>query len=171
MDTDSMYFALSGKTLDEVIKPNMKEAYYNILFGYCHQTEISPLQGFWFPRQCCQEHHDHDMFSPGLFKLEFIGLQMVGLCSTTYAAQATNGQVKFSCKGVNKKRVGDPLEQMTKVLETRTPASCINVGFRAKDNQVFTYEEGRQGFSYLYCKRRLCDDGIHTVPLDITLNP
>ena len=36
---------------------------------------------------------------------------------------------------------------------------------------MFTYTQERRGFSYLYCKRKVLDDGIHTVPLDITLCP
>ena len=39
------------------------------------------------------------------------------------------------------------------------------------NNAVFTYTQERRGFSYLYCKRKVLDNGIHTIPLDITLCP
>ena len=34
---------------------------------------------------------------------------------------------------------------------------------------MFTYMQERRGFSYLYCKRKVLEDGIHTQHLDITL--
>jgi len=40
-----------------------------------------------------------------------------------------------------------------------------------RNNAVFTYTQERRGFSYLYCKRKVLHDGIHTAPLDITLCP
>ena len=40
-----------------------------------------------------------------------------------------------------------------------------------RKNAVFTYTQERRGFSYLYCKRKVLEDGIHTQPLDITLCP
>ena len=51
--------------------------------------------------------------------------------------------------------------------------SCIgtNRGFRVRNNAIFTYTQEKRGFSYFYCKRKVLDDGIHTIPLDITLCP
>ncbi len=95
---------------------------------------------------------------------------MIGLCSKTYIARKGE-EVKFSSKGVGKRHVQKPMEIFSTVLSTRQPASGINIGFRSRENGIYTYRQERTGFSYFYCKRRVLDDGIHTVPLDIVLCP
>ena len=52
--------------------------------------------------------------TPGLFKVEFKGDKMIGLCSKSYcteyfATDTTPGQVKFSMKGVNKGQFKNPM--------------------------------------------------------------
>ena len=47
--------------------------------------------------------------TPGLFKVEFKGNKMIGLCSKSYCAERFDkgeecGEVKFSIKGVNKEQ-------------------------------------------------------------------
>ena len=44
-------------------------------------------------------------------------------------------------------------------------------GFRAHNNGIATYQQERNGFSYFYCKRRVLDDGVCTVPLDLEMCP
>ena len=96
---------------------------------------------------------------------------MIGLCSKTYVVSKSDHECKFSSKGVGKRFVTDPLGTFRDVLQSQRPATGTNRGFRARNNGIFTYEQERTGFSYFYCKRRVLDDGIHTVPLDITLCP
>ena len=36
---------------------------------------------------------------------------------------------------------------------------------------MMTYQESNKAFNYLYCKRRVLEDKIHTKPLDIVLEP
>ena len=77
----------------------------------------------------------------------------------------------MSSRGVSKKSIDDPMRIFRDVLNNKNPASGINVGFRAIDNSIYTYEQIKSAFSYFYCKRKVASDGIHTSPLDITLCP
>ena len=52
--------------------------------------------------------------------------------------------------------------------DTGENASVINKGIKMQNNKIVTYQE-RRGLSYLYCKRIVQSDGIHTKPFDITL--
>ena len=63
------------------------------------------------------------------------------------------------------------MEIFESVLFNQKTASGVNMGFRARDNTIFTYTQERSGFSYFYCKRKVNSCGITTVPLDITLTP
>ncbi len=80
-------------------------------------------------------------------------------------------EFKFSSKGISKRHVKAPMAQFRRVLRTTRAQSGHNRGFRVRDNAVFTYTQERRGFSYFYCKRRVLDDGVNTVPRDITLCP
>ena len=169
MDTDSLYFSISGKDLGQVIKPHLKDDYTHQLQGLCSPTPISG-DTHYFPRSCCSAHAKYDSRTPGLFKVEYTGDLFYGLCSKTYIVK--NGdQCKFSSKGISKNRVKDPLEIYKSVLETKSSSGSSNVGFIAKNNTIFTYKQHRKGFSYFYCKRKVMDDGITTEPLDITVQP
>ncbi len=172
-DTDSLYFAISEDTLDKVIKKDLTPEFEHALKGYCDQPEIT-AKDHYFPRTCCDKHAKHDKRTPGLFKLEFEGLETVALNSKSYVVSnptSDDEKVKFSCKGVNKATVTEPLKTYQNVLNTTQTISANNIGFRAKNNTIFTYEQEKVGWSYFYIKRRVLGDGIHTVPLDITLCP
>ena len=43
----------------------------------------------------------------------------------------------------------------------------------SQDNncKMMTYQESKKAFNYLYCKRQVLEDKIHTKPLDIVLEP
>ena len=43
----------------------------------------------------------------------------------------------------------------------------------SQDNncKMMTYQECKRAFNYLYCKRCVLEDKIHTKPLDIVLGP
>ncbi|KAJ8306861.1 hypothetical protein KUTeg_014945 [Tegillarca granosa] len=203
MDTDSAYLAISSSSLVDAIKPEMKQEYLRGLNGFCIDANIEADTGYhWFPRTCCEKHASYDKRTPGLFKLEYSGDEMVGLCSKTYIVRKSivkkptntmivankllstvlkrsikrlkttlTNQYKFSAKGVNKCRIKSPMSIFREVLKTKNPQTVTNRGFRVKNNSIFSYCQIKRGFSYFYCKRRVLDDGIHTVPLDITLCP
>ncbi|XP_053391895.1 uncharacterized protein LOC128554634 [Mercenaria mercenaria] len=205
MDTDSAYMAISGSSIEEVIKPEMKEIYQRGLKGFCNETKTeADAQHHWFPRTCCSKHAKFDKRTPALFKLEYQGDEMIGLCSKTYIVRkeqtvsASSARVaayhllrrclklrkkpcpyrprrvnefKFSSKGVSKRLLKAPMAKFSRVLKTGKAQGGLNRGFRVRNNAVFTYSQERRGFSYLYCKRKVMNDGIHTVPLDLTLCP
>jgi hypothetical protein len=83
MDTDSAYMSLSGPTFASVVKQEMKDSYQRALTGCC-RDDVDPQ---WLPRTCCTKHAKYDKRSPGLFKLEYEGDVMIGLCSKTYIIQ------------------------------------------------------------------------------------
>ncbi len=95
---------------------------------------------------------------------------MVGLCSKTYVVSG-DSETKFSSKGVSKRFVEQPMAIYKDVLTTQNSHSGLNKGFRVKNNKMFSYHQTRCGFSYFYAKRKVLNDGIHSVPLDLVLCP
>jgi hypothetical protein len=168
-DTDSMYFGIASETLDQVIKPEFIEEYKRKIEGECNDCQID-ASDHWFPRSCCKEHAKYDSRKPGLFKLEYSGDLFYGLCSKTYFV-GNGKEYKFSSKGISKSRVKDPLNTFKNVLETKQSSGAPNMGFICKNNSMFTYKQNRDGFAYFYCKRQIQDDGISTIPLQLTLKP
>lgn len=153
MDTDSAYMALSGESIDTLVKPNLREKFRS-------------NRQLWFPREDTPEHAAFDKRTPGLFKVEWSGEGFVGLNSKTYCCWGTEGD-KASSKGISK-RLNNPTKDVyLTVLNTKQSQSGENRGFRVVENKVFTYAQHREGFSYFYPKRKVANDGITTMPLDI----
>ena len=88
MDTDSAYIAIAGPSVESLVRPELKEEF--------QQDKCN-----WFPRTDTSEHKAYDKRTPGLFKAEWEGKGIIGLCSKTY--YCFGAKDKFSCKGVNKK--------------------------------------------------------------------
>ena len=84
MDTDSFYLAMSGDSLDEVITPEMKQAYRTDKKSWLVTDKFSEK-------------------TPGFIKLEFVGTRGVWLTTKGYLVQNKAGQNKYSCEGVSKK--------------------------------------------------------------------
>ena len=105
MDTDSSYMEISGQTLDDVIKPSKKAQYLQTLEGNCSDfVQFKPDNKTNFlPHRCCAKHNMFDQKTPGLFKKEYEGHEMVSLSSKMYAAEnreeEATKQFKFSSKG------------------------------------------------------------------------
>lgn len=54
-DTDSMYMAISGYTLIDVIKPSMQDKLRQGLTSFCDRAEVKADNTvYWFPRTCCK---------------------------------------------------------------------------------------------------------------------
>jgi hypothetical protein len=168
-DTDSYYYALSDLSIESLVEPQHKEAYLLDVYHNC-DGEVN-ADRHWFPRKCCQRHSKHDARTPGLFKLEYQGDEMVALCSKTYIINQSPDSFKLSCKGINKRNIVDPFDHYKSVLDTQVGRAKENVGFGLRNNSVFTYTQNRLGFTYFYCKREVLEDGISTVPLDLLLVP
>ena len=152
MDTDSAYLAISGESLDELIRPDKREVY---------ETEKID----WFPRDDTDAHKAFDKRTPGLFKIEWEGRGIVALCSKTYFR--FGDQNKVSCKGLNKKTNEITKEKYLNVLRLQAPGSGINRGFRMRDGDMYTYEQTKTAFTYLYPKRKVHEDGRSTTYLDL----
>ena len=75
----------------------------------------------WFPRTDTPAHRAYDKRKPGLFKTEFEGEGIIGLCSKTY--YCFGAYDKFSCKGINKKCNEINKEKYLNVLLNKESAS------------------------------------------------
>ncbi|KAJ8030844.1 hypothetical protein HOLleu_27376 [Holothuria leucospilota] len=153
MDTDSAYLAISGDSLDDVIKPDMRNAF-----------ELE--KHLWFPRTDTDEHKQHDKRTPGLFKLEWEGDGIVALNSKCYYCFGSEKE-KVSCKGVNSRSKHLTKENYLKVLRNCSSVEAQNMGFRLWENQMQTYIQEKTALSYLYIKRKVNEDGVSTRPLDV----
>ena len=173
MDTDSLYMALSSGSLEEAVKPHLLKQFYQeyprwLPAKSCdtHHEEFVSARArgeAWDPLPCCKERAVFDKRTPGLFKVEFVGDGMVALCSKTY--YAFGEQNKASCKGLNKYLNNITKEKFLQVLSSRQSGGGLNRGFRSLRNAVFTYEQERNSLSFLFIKRKVCEDGISTEPL------
>ena len=84
MDTDSFCLAISGDSLEEIVKPGMRQEYEA-------------------DKKNCLARDKFSERTPGLFKLEFVGTRGVRLTAKCYLVQIEAEKNKFSCKGVSKK--------------------------------------------------------------------
>ena len=153
MDTDSAYVALSGESVDDLIKPELRAEYERVKFA-------------WFPRDYNAEVSAFDKRTPGLFKTEFKGDGIIGLCSKMYFC-FNESEAKFSCKGVNKYTNAINKDTYLRVLRTKATGAATNRGFRVRGSSVFTYTQVKNAFAYFYGKRKVLDDGVSTSYLDI----
>jgi len=144
--------AVAGNSLEELIKPELRE-------------EFEADKNNWLPRTDTPANRAYDKRTPGLFKIEFEGQGIISLCSKTYYCFGRKD--KFSCKGVNRKCNEINKDKYLNVLLTKQSAVGVNRGFRCVNNQMLTYNQVRAGFSFFYPKRKVLDDGITTVALDI----
>ena len=73
--------AISGATLENIIKPSLRDKYRKGLYGYCNDSEVeADTDEHWFPRACCPEHKQFDKRTPGLFKVSGVVWGRVELC-------------------------------------------------------------------------------------------
>ena len=146
MDTDSNYLGISVENLEDLINPKLRRF-------------VTP-------------HAPQGKRTPGLFKVEFRGDKMIGLCSKSYctelfATENSPTQVKFSMKGVNKGQFKNLMPHYEHVLTTQQNFGARNQGIRAKDESMVTYKQDKNALIYFYPKRKVAADGRTTVPLDI----
>ena len=161
MDTDSLYLALAEKELEDCKKPEMRAEWLT-----------ADAVANFFPRTCCVKHKKHDKKEPGLFKEEFRSTETICLCNKLYCFyDATSNKLKFSSKGLNKRVLeenGDgPLEKCRRVFNKTVDVISNNRGFRRNNLSFATYEQVKKGLSYLYPKRIVETDGIHTQSLTL----
>ena len=177
MDTDSLYFSLSEKNLDSAVYPHMRKQYFTerhlwLPSESCdipHHREnyiACKTNNFpWLPLPCCKNRLLFDKRTPGLFKIEWEGDRMTSLNSKSYSGEGDT--VKVSCKGVIQKQNPLNLESYNNVLHTGATHMVTNKGFKVVDHHMVTYTQVKKGLNYQYIKRKICSDGVSTIPLDI----
>ena len=112
---------------------------------------------------CCFARKAFDKRTPGLFKVEWRGDGLVGLCSKTYYCFDTTD--KCNTKGLNKRQNAIDKEAFLAVLTNRRSSSGTNRGFRVHNSSMMTYVQERAGLTYFNGKRIVLADGITTAPL------
>ena len=179
-DTDSIYIALSRNNLDAVIKPELREHFFQ---NY----------GKWFPEESCDKHKDefvvckvsggnwdnsnkaccvkrqqYCMRTPLKFKIEWSGSGCIALSSKLYYCfdETEDNNKKISCKGISKRHNQLNKNHFLKVLNTKQKQTCTNHGFMTKNHAIYTYSQYRC-FSYFYGKRKIQSDGVSSTPLDL----
>ena len=177
MDTDSLYFALSSDNLDAAVKKDMLREYFSerhlwLPSDSCddphHRNQYVTAKTYdlpWLPLPCCLERRQWDKRTPGLFKVEWEGNEMISLNSKCY--MGSGQESKTSCKGVVQKQNLLDLETFQGVLKSEEPHMVVNRGFKVVDHHVVTYNQRKRGLNYHYIKRKTCEDGVSTLPLDI----
>ena len=158
-DTDSLYFALGRDSLDECVRPEMRTSWEKSKDSIlCSQSDSLRADGVtekqWSKRE------------PGLFKLEFKGEGMIALNSKVYIAWNDDGSKK-SAKGMQERNDNLVVENFKEALFQQRPHYVQNSGFVVDGTTTLTYTQMKRGLSYLYCKRKVLEDGITTTHLDI----
>ena len=136
MDTDSNYLGISAKSLEDLINHELRK-------------EFDRNKRNWF----VTPHALQGKRIPGLFKVEFKGDKMIGLCSKSYctelfATENSPAQVKFSMKGVNKGQFKNPMPYYEHVLTTQQNFRARNQGIRAEDESMVTYKQDKNALTY-----------------------
>ena len=123
MDTDSLYMAISGESIEDLIKPELREDYEKNKKNFIPTTK-------------------YDIRTPGLFKMEFKGNRMITLASKCYYAD-NNADQKVSNKGIQKRLNPKTWEDFQAALNGHTDIA-LNKGFRTeKDRGMITYSKTR----------------------------
>ena len=146
MDTDSNYLAISGKKLEDIVRPELKEEFEA-------QKKNWLAWDKWSGR------------TPGLFKMQCEGDRMIALCSKCYYIDDRGKKKKFSTKGMSKKQNNINWQRFKTALEG-SKDMATNRGFRMRDGNIVTYEQEKLGLSAYYDKRWVLPDGIHTEPIE-----
>ena len=110
--------------------------------------------------------------TPGLFKVQFKAVKMIGLYSKSYCAECFNkgevhGEVKFSMKGFNKVQFKNPITHYEQVLTSMENFTASNSGICSKDQMMAAYKQYKNALTYFYPKRKVLVDGRLTAPLAI----
>ena len=146
MDTDSNYMAISGKKLEDIVKPELREEFEKEKKNWLAWDK-------WSGR------------TPGLFKQEFAGERMIALCSKCYYADDRGEKQKLSTKGMSKNQNEINWYRFKAALEGNKDMAT-NRGFRMRGGKIVTYEQKKLGLSAYYDKRWVLPDGIHTEPIE-----
>jgi G:T-mismatch repair DNA endonuclease (very short patch repair protein) len=173
MDTDSLYLALSTACLEDAVKPELKRTFYREFSSWFPgQACDAHAEEFVFRRlqqvappthPCCLARRQFDKRRPGLFKEEYNGSGIIALCSKTYFCFGEGGD-KYSSKGLSQHTNRLTQDRFREVLTSRVSGGGVNRSFRTDGVSVYTYHQQRRSLSFVYLKRRVCEDGVNTLP-------
>ncbi|EGF76807.1 hypothetical protein BATDEDRAFT_28304 [Batrachochytrium dendrobatidis JAM81] len=144
MDTDSAYFAISGSSLQDVVKPHLLD-------------EFKQKRQVWLERDDTLENKLYDSRTPGLFKLEYEGDCIISLASKMYYYD----EKKFSSKGINKRQNEITKYKYLSALNGNANQGFRNSGFRANNNQMNTYSPTKTGMKLFNDKRLRVMDKLY----------
>lgn len=154
-DTDSFYFCLGVKSVDECVVEDKRENY---------MENVKPR---WFVS------NDKDK-TPGLAKLEKSGESGVFLCAKSYVVlNEETGESQFKCKGVQKKNSDILTFENYRACYLAEPSfndRGFNMGIRLFERkQIYSYIAEKCSLTRLYVKRNTVDpiEYGNTVPLDL----
>ena len=125
-DTDSLYLAIAGPSLDSCVKPGRESEYLQAKKKWL-VGDNAPISHYRIP---------------GLFKLEFSGTRFIGLNSKTYCAEGE--QIKIGAKGVTKSQNKLLYSHFERVLHSFKPHETVNRGFKLRNHQIHTYVEKKK---------------------------
>ena len=145
MDNDSNYLAISGDSIEDVVRAELR-------------TEFNACRKYWLAWDKWSRR------TPGLFRFEFQGDRTNALCSKAYYVDARSGGQKTSAKWMSK-RHNDLTWGRYKAALEGTLDRAENRGFRRLDTMK-TYHQQKLGLSAYYDKRRVLPSGIHTKPIE-----
>ena len=165
----------SSVTQTRRIFPSVEKVYMTLSNQNCEtNTNSVCMTGFHHhlfdeggERSCCQQFSAFDKKTPGKLKLEFQGERMVYLCSKPYVICSEN-QTKRSAKDFHKNKTTWAFKT-TWILCSRNKALRKKpIGFKLDSHhQLSTYQQCKRGLTFLYPKRKVLEDGISTIPLDL----
>ena len=170
MDTDSLYLALSKGSLREAVP-----AHRLADFDEAAKVWLSNDGGGKKDR------------TAGKFKIEQEAARGIALSSKCYFTDDGDAKLcdacargdsrlceqcaptaHYSCKGVSKRTNNLNFKVYQHALQSHRAVMAVNRGIRqTPENVLVTYEQTKRGISPLYYKRRVADDGVTTLPLNI----
>ena len=117
--------------------------------------------------RCNQKLFIRNQYLTGLFKLEWQGDGFVGLNAKTYYCYTEDSKGdKYSSKGISR-AFNISKDDYLQVFRTKSIPTQENKGFVYKNSKMYSYVMKKQGLSYVYCKRKILDDGMSTTYLDV----
>ena len=171
-DTDSLYIAFARDSIDDCVKPHLKEEWNIEKLNFLSSQDTSPRE---FAGKIIT-NAQFEKRTPGLYKPEFEGQGMLCLNSKVYHIYKGDEYKcpynckdchKTSCKGIQQKRNTLTRKDFETVLKSQQPAFFENAGFIRDGTETKTYVQIKKGLSYFYGKRKVLSDGVSTTHLDI----
>ena len=154
-NTDSMYFSLSHKSMDDCVPGELKISYFQDKLIWMpveacskHEEQYIACRSKgkpWMMEQCCLNFHSFDKRSLGKMKVDYKDTAQVCLTLKSYFCSGeTKKQV---CKGVSTFQNLLSFEHYVNALKNNTPLEITNCGLRSRNHRVFSYKQQKKGLN------------------------